>query len=420
MYRTGFWKAFGPGLLFAATAIGASHLVQSTRAGAAFGLGLAGVIILANILKYPAFRFGAQYACATGKSLLHGYRSQGRWAVAVYVFIALGTMFAAQAAVTLVTAGIAKAVFDLDSSAVSISAWLLVICVLMLSLGRFRLLDRAIKLLMVVLAVSTLLATALVIPKIEWSASAALIPSGLTYGDMMFLAALIGFMPSSIDISVWHSLWVVAKAEDAQYHARLRETLRDFHIGYVGTTVLALCFLLLGAGVMFDSGLAFESTAGGFAAQLLELYTATLGRWSGPLIGVCALAVMFSTVLTGLDGYPRAAAALMRLARESVLDRAPRQEETLSKRVYRTTMVVQAVGALLVLQVFAESLKLMVDVAATLAFLFAPVIAWLNHRAIVGLPDAPGVLLRAWSLVGIVSLLLIAAYYLSIRAGWPT
>ena len=63
-------KTLGPGILFASTAIGVSHLVQSTQAGALFGFGLIWAIILANILKYPFFEFGSRYASATGKVLL--------------------------------------------------------------------------------------------------------------------------------------------------------------------------------------------------------------------------------------------------------------------------------------------------------------------------------------------------------------
>lgn len=79
--RSRFWTAFGPGLLWAATAIGVSHLVQSTRAGALAGFGLAGVILLALILKYPFFEFGPRYAAATGTSLVEGYSRLGRWAL---------------------------------------------------------------------------------------------------------------------------------------------------------------------------------------------------------------------------------------------------------------------------------------------------------------------------------------------------
>ena len=40
-FRLRLPASFGPGLLWAATAIGVSHLVQSTRAGASAGFGLA-------------------------------------------------------------------------------------------------------------------------------------------------------------------------------------------------------------------------------------------------------------------------------------------------------------------------------------------------------------------------------------------
>ena len=54
-------KTLGPGILFASTAIGVSHLVQSTRAGAEFGFGLVLVVILANLFKYPFFEFGVVF-----------------------------------------------------------------------------------------------------------------------------------------------------------------------------------------------------------------------------------------------------------------------------------------------------------------------------------------------------------------------
>ena len=58
-------KKLGPGLLFAGAAIGVSHLVQSTKAGAEFGFGLIWALILSNIFKYPFFLYGPKYAAAT-------------------------------------------------------------------------------------------------------------------------------------------------------------------------------------------------------------------------------------------------------------------------------------------------------------------------------------------------------------------
>ena len=62
-------KMLGPGLLFAATSVGASHLVQSTRAGALYGLSLLGLILLANAVKYPTFRFANDYLATVNTSV---------------------------------------------------------------------------------------------------------------------------------------------------------------------------------------------------------------------------------------------------------------------------------------------------------------------------------------------------------------
>ena len=68
--RTRWLAVLGPGILFASTAIGVSHLVQSTRAGAIAGFGLLWAVVAANLAKYPFFEFGSRYANATGESLV--------------------------------------------------------------------------------------------------------------------------------------------------------------------------------------------------------------------------------------------------------------------------------------------------------------------------------------------------------------
>ena len=84
------FKFLGPGILFASTAIGVSHLVQSTRAGADFGFSLVIFVLMALIFKYPFFEFGSRYAGATGESLIKGYYKKGRWVLIVYFLITIG------------------------------------------------------------------------------------------------------------------------------------------------------------------------------------------------------------------------------------------------------------------------------------------------------------------------------------------
>ena len=114
--RRGLLATLGPGLMWAAAAIGVSHLVQSTRAGALGGLSLAGIILLALVVKYPFFDYGPRFAAGTGRSLVEGYREIGRWAVWLYLLITVSTAVIVQTAVVLFTSSLFRHVFDLDWS----------------------------------------------------------------------------------------------------------------------------------------------------------------------------------------------------------------------------------------------------------------------------------------------------------------
>ncbi|MEY3014909.1 MAG: hypothetical protein RIT45_3644 [Pseudomonadota bacterium] len=419
-----FWKSFGPGLLFAGAAVGVSHLVQSTRAGAGYGVALIGVVLLANALKYPAFRFGSQYAAATGTSLLEGYRRQGRLALWLYAALTVATMFTVAAAVTVVTAGLAGVILGVKGHPVLLSAGLLAICAALLAVGRYAWLDRVIKVVVAGLTVSTLAAAALALPSLNLS-HARWWPdlSTLQARDIGFLAALVGWMPSAVDVAVWQSLWTLAR-RDASEGRRdapmdVRSVILDFDIGYVGTALLAVCFVLLGAAVMHGKGIEPAPTAGGFAAQVITLYASTLGEWARPIIAVAAFAVMFSTTLTVVDGFPRALAVLVQRFRSAERPGEVDLEQGQGRRAYWIALALLAVGSLVVLSTLLASLASLVDLATTLSFLTAPALAWLNHRAItaVEVPPAarPGPLLRAASWLGIFFLGAFAAAYLWMR-----
>ena len=88
--RSNLWKALGPGILVACAAIGGSHLVWSTRAGAEFGWSLLWLVLLANLLKFPFFFFGQRYAAATGESLLAGYKRLG--IAYVWIFLTINIL----------------------------------------------------------------------------------------------------------------------------------------------------------------------------------------------------------------------------------------------------------------------------------------------------------------------------------------
>lgn len=421
MVSRGVLAALGPGLLFSAAAVGVSHLVQSTRAGASYGLALVGLVVLANLVKYPAFRFGPQYAAATGTSLLEGYRRQGRWALVVYALATVGTMFTVQAAVTVVTAGLAIATLGLPKAPVAVSGALLAGCALLLAVGRYRLLDGVTKVLVAVLTLSTLLATALVLPRLDLSTLVGFEAVRADPKAVFFLAALVGWMPSAIDVAVWQSLWTLARRTASKHAPTVRESMVDFHIGYIGTAALALCFLVMGAGVLHGSGATVPDSPAGFAALVIKMYAQTLGGWAAPVVGVAAFAVMLSTTLTVLDGFPRALVVLGARLRGPEAPGVDELEGPRGRRAYFVAMAVLALGALAVIFALLTSLKALVDIATTLSFLTAPVLALLNHRAIHA-PEVPAAArpspgLRLGSMTGVAIQAGFALYYLTLRYG---
>ncbi len=366
--------ALGPGLLMAGAAVGVSHLVQSTRAGAEYGLALLALVILACVLKYPFLEFGPRYAAATGESLIRGYKRLGDWALGLFALITVGTMLIIQASVTLVTAGLAGLVFGLDTSPTVLSLIVLAGCMAVLAIGRYRGLDLIMKMIMAALAISTLAAVILAFGAgPDWQAldPTTGLQQAWSLAGFAFVLALLGWMPIPLDVAAWHSLWTLERAGQTGQRPSVTHSLMDFRIGYIGATVLAVLFLLLGALVMYTSGAALPDSGVAFSAALVELYAASLGDWSRPLIAIAALTTMFS------DAYPRVIRELIEIS-GAADDSDPTSNLHRSRYVSALFLVVS--GALIIIHYFGHRFTVLIDFATTVSFLAAPVLAWLSLR----------------------------------------
>jgi Mn2+/Fe2+ NRAMP family transporter len=393
-------SALGPGLLWAGTAIGVSHLVQATRAGAEHGLLLLWIVILANVFKYPGFEAGPRYAAATGTSLLEGYRRLGGWALALFLIVTVSTMLTVTAGVTIVTAGMASVLF---SDAIPVWAWsagLLATCAAVLAIGRYRLLDRVMKALMLLLTATTLVAVALVLPRMDLGSVALwpLIPDASPTG-LIFLCALVGWMPSALDIAVWQSLWGIEKARTEGRPLTVAGARFDFNVGYVGTAVLACAFLLLGAIVLQPLGEDLPDSAPRFAARLIDVYASVLGDSARPLILIAAFTTMLSTTLTVADGFPRALeGAVNRL-------RGPEVGPEDRSWIYWAALALCGLGALAIIVFFAGSMRALIDVATVLTGLTSGLLGVLNllvlRRPEVPDEHRPGAAYTAFHVAGI-------------------
>ena len=147
-----FFQKLGPAIVFAGAAVGVSHLVQASRAGANFGYQLMGFVILVHILKYPFFEYGNLYAASTGESLIFAYKKINKYLVHAYIVFNLAMVSITQAAVTIITAGLMANLFP--SLNLSISLWsliLLILCSVILILGHYKWLERVSKVILLIL-----------------------------------------------------------------------------------------------------------------------------------------------------------------------------------------------------------------------------------------------------------------------------
>ncbi|WP_031425841.1 Nramp family divalent metal transporter [Flavimarina sp. Hel_I_48] len=397
------FKQLGPGLLFAGAAIGVSHLVQSTTAGAQYGFGLIWALLLIHLIKYPFFQFGPRYAAATGKSLLDAYLQLGKGVLWFYFILNLLSMFTIQAAVTVVTASLASYIFGSTMSILGWSAVITAICTLLLMVGRYQLLDKVMKIIVVTLTVSTLAAVAFAFFDTEKSVELSQIIPSDTAG-IAFLIAFMGWMPAPLDISIWHSLWSLEKAKEEKITEK--SAVFDFNVGYAGTILVGICFIGLGALVMYHTGTTFSSSGTGFAKQLIDMYTSSLGSWTFWIIGIAAFTTMFSTTLTTLDASPRAMAKTTELLTGAKI-----------KHMYTLWLALLIIGTLSILAWLSTEMGTLITLATILSFLSAPFYAYANYRAMTSpeIPESarPGKGLRILCFVSMALLIGFCLWYLS-------
>jgi Mn2+/Fe2+ NRAMP family transporter len=406
-----FRDKLGPGLMFGAVAVGISHLVQSTRAGADYGLTLGLLIIAVSMVKYPAFRFGARYAAATGKSLLDNYRRQGRPVTLTFVMAVSVDAFIGTSAVTLVTAGLFKNIFNIGLNDVFMTCLLLAGGALLLISGRYRLLEKTTKVFVIGFAVLTVIASILAFTSMDIGSAKLAAPVIFDRSGILFMIAVAGVMPTAVSVSVFHSEWIVAKAKMIGHRVTPAEADFDFNVGYLGTIFLALCFLFMGTALMFNTDIILAPGATGFAAQLIDMFATVLGNWARLIIAIAALAVMLSSVLALLDGCPRTVARIIQEWR-SPEDYA---NDGQFDRLYTILLITQVVGGSLILTLFMRSFTGFIDFSTSVAFLAAPFLAWFNHRAMLAdeVPEdvRPGTAMRIWSVTGIIVLAASACAY---------
>ena len=401
----------GPGMMVAAVGVGVSHLVQSTRAGADFGLSLIWLVILIVILKYPAFRFAVDYASATGRSLVTGYSKISKVALIWLGLASIVDLFIAPAAVALVTAGLLISIFGIPYGAPTVAVGLMIVSALILLNGHYMKAERLVKIMVISFSILTVIAMFFSLPLLGSDDRALFADLNFDRSLLLFIIAVTGWMPMPLSGAIFQSKWICEKREAVGVeNFNYRQALTDLHIGYGLTLVLAICFVVMGTAVLFETDRIAPQNPGAFATELLSIFTTVFGSWMYPVISVAALAVMWSTLVALMDGSPRIVERLF-----SFLNKQP--DETPDR--YTGFLAFQVTGATVIILFLMGNFVAFLDFATSMGFLAAPAIAYYNYRAVTSPEIAaefrPNPKMVAFSWLSVVSLAGFAISYFAFR-----
>lgn len=397
------FKAMGPGILMASAAVGGSHIVSSTQAGAIYGWQLAIIVLLVNLFKYPFFRFGSQYTLQNNKSLIEGYKEKGKFYLWVFFIMNIFSAVVNTAAVGILAAAILYNIFPngFGLSISQLTTALIIVTLAMLLIGGYRFLDGLSKWVMTALTLATTLAVVIALFKHREYAPDFTAPSPWQLTALPFIVSLMGWMPAPIEISAINSMWTVEKRKTAK--VSLTDGIFDFNVGYIGTAVLAFIFLALGALIQFGSGQQVKSASAAYIAQFINMYESSFGAWSRLLIAFIAFLCIFGTTITVIDGYSRANNEIMRLL-------FGRKEA--SQKVLNVWMVFTSIIGIIIVLLFAGDVATLMRFAMIASFLTTPVYAYLNYSLVNNKEHKLSVWLNWLSIFGLIYLAGFAIFFL--------
>ncbi len=396
-------RALGPGILMATAAVGGSHIVSSTQAGAIYGWQLAILILLINLFKYPFFRFGTQYTAESGLNLIEGYATKGKVYLFVYFVLNVFSAIVNTAGTGILCAAILANIFP-ASWGLSISQITTMIVVFiwgMLLLGGYRFLDGLSKWIMTALTIATVAAVIIALFTHRAYVPDFVPPSPWQLSALPFMVSLMGWMPAPIEISTLNSMWAVEKRKSVKVSEK--DAMFDFNVGYIGTAILAFFFLALGALIQYGNGEPVKSASAAYIAQFVSMYATALGSWARPLITVIAFLCIFGTVLTVIDGYSRANNEALRL----LLGR-----EEAPKHSLAVWMTVVAGAGLVIVFLFSGTVSTLLRFAMIASFITTPFFALLNYSLVSNKEHKLHGWLKWLSIVGLVYLFGFALFFI--------
>jgi Mn2+/Fe2+ NRAMP family transporter len=289
------FKDIGPGLVIAATGLGAGDLIAASVAGARFGTTILWAAVVGAIMKYAMNEGLTRWQLATGSTLLEGWVQRLPKFLSLYFFIYLLLWSFIVAGALIAGTGLAAHALYPE---LSVELWGILhslLALVLVIIGRYSLLERLMKFFMGMMLLVVITCAILVAPGISGILSGLLIPS-IPDGSVLFIFSVIGGVGGSVTL-LCYGYWI--RERDWTRPEDLPRTRYDLVVAYVLTGLFGIAIIIVAAGVEPEVITGPEMALG--IAEKLEEVIGPFGKWCF-LIGFWS--AVFSSMLGVWQGVP--------------------------------------------------------------------------------------------------------------------
>jgi Mn2+/Fe2+ NRAMP family transporter len=363
-------RDIGPGLVIAATGLGAGDLIVASVAGAKYGTAILWAALLGAIMKFVMNEGLTRWQLATGSTLLEGWVQRLPGIVSIYFFIYLLLWSFIVAGALIASTGLAAHSLFPGASvkfwgvAHSLAALVLVF------IGRYTLLEKLMKFFMGLMFIVVLVCAFLVAPGLPEIISGLLIPA-VPEGSVLLVFGVIGGVGGSVTL-LCYGYWIRERGWNRPRD--LRRSRLDLAVAYVLTGLFGIALMIIAAGV-HPEVVTGPQIALGIAGQL-ETVAGPFGKWCF-LVGFWS--AVFSSMLGVWQGIPYLFADFVQQYTHQA--GAPVAIDTRSP-AYRGYLLYLALPPMLLLQV-GKPVWLVISYAVAGAFfmpLLAALLLYMNNR----------------------------------------
>lgn len=289
------WRIVGPGLVVAATGIGAGDLVATLVAGSRFGYALLWAAVLGVIIKIFLVEGAGRYSLATGRTIFEGWRTVGRWTTWYFgPYILIWGLVYGAAAMSSSALPLAALFPGVDLKVFAIACGL--VGAVVVWFGRYSAFERIIAVFVGLMFVTVVGAAIVTVPNVP-ALLTGLVPT-IPEGGLVVALSIAGGVGGTITLAAY-GYWLREKGWVAPGWMKVMRI--DNSVAYVMSGVFVLSMLVVGAELLHSADIALADGEGGLV-QLADVLGERYGAFMTWFFLIGFFATSFSSILGVWNG----------------------------------------------------------------------------------------------------------------------